>query len=526
MPSSREKVHTHAYGRWEALKEFRFLQHGVAWDADDPCAIQAKRQQVSPRPSLSILIRAGATLVVFAIAALGVENVIATWLSNASHEQREVALGKVAELRAGLENSLSSTIYLASGLSAFIRSVEAPTEEQIRRALRAVYETDGRIRNIGLAPDNVLRYIYPLESNRAALGLRYEDVPEQWPEVRRAMMSGRAVLAGPLELKQGGQAMINRTPVFLESGEYWGLVSIVIDLDRLLQLAKYNESDGFALGVMVGTTLSPDARWLMASYAAVSDAPVSMVIELPGTSWTVFAAPKKGWEDFSRQVWTMRALLYGVLLLGLIFALTLLEGRARARRMADELHQLNAQLATSNDALEYLSRYDALTNVANRRYFDDSYPRIWGQCRRHGLPLSILMVDVDHFKKINDTYGHQLGDVCLQRVASRINYCLQRADDFVARYGGEEFIVVAAGLDSEQARALGDKIRRQVAGTLIEPTDARIEPFRMTVSVGVATVLVQDHIEPEELCRAADLALYAAKNSGRNCVRHQEIGKT
>lgn len=472
-------------------------------------------------------LRLGSAVMLLAIGIFGAEGVVDTWRRDAGNQQREGLMLQLAEYRGRLESAVSSTVYLASGLIGFVRSVPDPSPVQVRTALGAIYESDDRIRNLGLAPANILRFIYPLEGNEAALGLVYEEQAEQWPDVLRAIESRRPVLAGPVKLVQGGRAIINRTPVFLDDGQYWGLISIVIDLDALL--ASVGLSAGGArttVGIFAGPGADQIDAWLLGDQDVLARDPVSMSVNVPGESWTMLTAPAGGWDDFSGQVLALRLLLYSVLLGGVAFLLSLAEGRARAREMAKELTQLNAKLATSNDALEYLSRYDALTNVANRRYFDDHYPNIWAQCRRNKLPLSVLMVDVDHFKSINDRYGHQVGDVCLQRVAGLISSSLQREEDFVARYGGEEFIVVGAGLNDVQASALGDKIRRHISGTLIDPDAARIEPFRMTASVGVSTALELEGIEPADLCRAADAALYEAKHAGRNCVRQQAPRKS
>lgn len=436
------------------------------------------------------------------------------------NEQRDTVAEAAAQKRASIENALSSTVYLAQGLVAFVRSVAEPSDVQIERALQTIFEADPRIRNIGLAPNNVLQHIYPLEGSRQALGLKYQDLPEQWPAVLQAMTTRRTVVVGPVNLVQGGRAVISRTPVYLEDESYWGVISIVIDLDGLLRdTAPLPQTEKVLFQVLGSATEDGKRDVMLDDGPLIGRAPVQTQIHVGGGDWLVLAAPADGWDRFDQAIWIWRVQLYlGVAALS-IFLFAILVSRAEAKRLADELSESNRDLAASNDALEYLSRYDPLTNVANRRYFDEVMARSMAYCRRQSLPLAVLMVDLDHFKSVNDTYGHAVGDDCLIRVASLISQVLQRADDLVARFGGEEFIVLSPGQDITQACALGERIRRAIAGTLIEHDRADLEPLRITASVGVVSVVPDRVLNGEELCRRADEALYRAKRAGRNQVQ-------
>lgn len=436
------------------------------------------------------------------------------------NQQRDMVAELAARERARIEYALSSTVYLAQGLVAFTRSVDQPSEAQINRALQTIYEADARIRNIGLAPDNVLAYVYPLEGNRAALGLRYADLPAQWPSVQQAMASRQTVVTGPVKLVQGGRAVISRTPVYLKDGSYWGLISIVIDLDALLQAQDSGSNTDAVRFRILGDAVDGAERAVMLDDGPLAiRAAVQMPLHVGAADWLLLAEPEGGWDRFDQAILIWRLQLYAGAVALSIFLFVILHSRAEAKRLADELRESNRHLAASNDALEYLSRYDPLTNVANRRYFDEVLLRALGQCRRHRLPLAILMVDLDHFKGINDNYGHAVGDDCLIRVASLITQVLQRAEDLVARFGGEEFIVLAQGLNEAQAVALGERIRRVIAGTLIEHDRADLDPLRITASIGLVSAVPDHAMSGEEICRRADEALYAAKKGGRNQVK-------
>ncbi|MGJ7918509.1 diguanylate cyclase [Massilia sp. LXY-6] len=172
--------------------------------------------------------------------------------------------------------------------------------------------------------------------------------------------------------------------------------------------------------------------------------------------------------------------------------------------------QKEAQLA-----LERLVMRDGLTGIANRRCFDETLHKEWEQARREAGVLSLLLIDVDLFKRYNDTYGHQAGDECLQRVAAILSGQV-RVYDLAARYGGEEFVVLLPQQSLAGAAAVAERIRAAVE--LSAPGDPAPAGGRTTVSIGVATLEGNDPASPEQLLARADAALYRAKEEGRNRV--------
>ena len=171
-------------------------------------------------------------------------------------------------------------------------------------------------------------------------------------------------------------------------------------------------------------------------------------------------------------------------------------------------------LKAQSDLLRQMVFIDGLTGVANRRCFDERLRTEWRRAARDGSPLSLLMLDVDHFKRFNDRYGHQLGDDCLRRVASAIKGGLLRPGDLVARYGGEEFACILPGTDFEGALAVGAGIEHIVRGLQIEHADSDVSGT-VTVSIGVSTSLPDRDANPARLLALADAQLYRAKHSGR-----------
>lgn len=167
--------------------------------------------------------------------------------------------------------------------------------------------------------------------------------------------------------------------------------------------------------------------------------------------------------------------------------------------------------------LERLANHDGLTGIFNRRGFDERLQNEWSRTSREKQPLSLIMVDVDHFKRFNDTYGHQAGDDCLKKVAAVLAHQTYRPSDIAARYGGEEFAMILPSIDEGGASVVANRIREGIAALGI-PHSASDHIGMVTVSVGVATVRPVQGGKAEELIRLADEALYQAKGAGRNRV--------
>lgn len=176
------------------------------------------------------------------------------------------------------------------------------------------------------------------------------------------------------------------------------------------------------------------------------------------------------------------------------------------------------ELERANQHLDEASRCDLLTEVANRRHFDEHLQHVWERARSDGSDISLLMIDVDHFKLYNDRYGHPEGDACLREVASMLKLRLRRPGDLIARFGGEEFIAVlvdaplsTAAIAAERARKGVESLNRAHAASTTQPV--------VTVSIGVASLRPNvPHASPAQLIAAADEALYQAKSRGRNRV--------
>ncbi len=181
------------------------------------------------------------------------------------------------------------------------------------------------------------------------------------------------------------------------------------------------------------------------------------------------------------------------------------------------LQHVKRQLEEANQQLAHLANSDELTGIANRRQFDESLMQSIQRGSRAHKPISLLMIDVDHFKRYNDTFGHAAGDEALRQVAQALSTCCQRSDDLAARYGGEEFAVILPETNKEQAWHVANNIMQAVAKLGIFFTSSPAED-PLTVSIGLATASCSPSLTCSEIVTEADKALYQAKDAGRDQV--------
>ncbi|MBT3258928.1 MAG: diguanylate cyclase [Deltaproteobacteria bacterium] len=187
------------------------------------------------------------------------------------------------------------------------------------------------------------------------------------------------------------------------------------------------------------------------------------------------------------------------------------------KQVEGKLRGSEAGLQMVNEELERLSNIDGLTGLYNRRFFDAALDREWKRHQRNRFPFSLILCDIDYFKKFNDSYGHQAGDECLQDIAEAITMGSGRSSDVAARYGGEEFVVILPETGTQGALKAAETIRRKIRALKIPHKNA-VGRGVVSVSFGVATMIPEKDVEPSILVNLADKALYASKEAGRDRV--------
>lgn len=187
-------------------------------------------------------------------------------------------------------------------------------------------------------------------------------------------------------------------------------------------------------------------------------------------------------------------------------------------RNITERKEAEQKLEEANRMLKDLSEKDGLTGIWNRRAFDEQLNVEWHRASLKSQMLSLIMLDIDYFKKYNDTYGHQAGDICLKQVANALELAVWETEDVVFRYGGEEFVVILPGADVARAERIGEMIRKTVESLAIPHSASEISQF-VTISLGVNSIVPNEEKSIEQFIEGADQALYQAKQSGRNRCR-------
>lgn len=417
--------------------------------------------------------------------------------ANAIDEERIDVVEKLALIRARLEGELNSTLYLTRGMISYVATQPELTWSDFEPIAAEMVAAGRYIRNLALAPENVIRFVYPLAGNERALGMSYRENPQQWPAVKRAIELGDTVVAGPLDLVQGGRGIVARTPIFVQDRTvyppkdrlYWGLAAIVIDADELFKASGVARRVGQLSVAVRGKDGKGAAGAVFLGDAGLFVNPdvVTQTVSLPNGTWQIAAIPMVGWGTRNgaavvvRWVGIFVALIFG----GLVYVLLTLERRNRA-----------------------LALHDQLTGLPNRRLMYDRLHQLAALWERSNAGFALLYLDLNEFKAINDQYGHQVGDTVLIEVSRRLLE-LTRRSDTVARVGGDEFIVLLPNLtDPDILAGVLTKLR---AG-LSKPIPSGNLDLNIHAAVGMARFPEDTH-DADQLVHVADQNMYREKSA-------------
>ncbi|OPL19960.1 MAG: hypothetical protein AVO35_00440 [Candidatus Aegiribacteria sp. MLS_C] len=288
----------------------------------------------------------------------------------------------------------------------------------------------------------------------------------------------------------------------------------VIEMERGQILLKAGQSNQKLYIILSGTLSvhleSPDRAPVAILDAGETVGELSVIDDSPATAFVVASEPSRVLELSEAAFWDLVSFSHA-------FACNMLMILSERIRHSDAAITRNVRMRRrfEKDAL-----LDSLTGLKNRRWIDSRLPRLLDRHQRSGLPLTLVMFDVDHFKNFNDEYGHEAGDTVLASVASSAMDCL-RPTDLCARYGGEEFLVILTGIPKEIGLSVAERIRQNVKATDVETDDGRKLP-PVTVSLGIAEARSDD--VAAILIKRADSAMYRAKTSGRNRTCMEDTG--
>jgi len=284
-----------------------------------------------------------------------------------------------------------------------------------------------------------------------------------------------------------------------------GILGVLICLALiLLSHSEWAEPDLIVLNVVVIYCVTMGRFWPSAAVSVVAALGHFQALALIQGPWGGVAIPS--------------TLLLGSSIGYSLYCNYRLEYQERLSFLLDLQEQsLQAALHQANDELARTARTDALTDVANRRHFDEFLSQVWHDAQQHESPVALMLLDIDHFKAYNDRYGHPAGDRCLYSVAQAVGSCLRKSGDLVARWGGEEFCVIMTGTSVEIARLAAERVRQAVTECGIVHIGSTCSTV-VTVSIGVSAVTPTRDRSLPDFVRDVDAALYAAKAQGRNRV--------
>lgn len=220
--------------------------------------------------------------------------------------------------------------------------------------------------------------------------------------------------------------------------------------------------------------------------------------------------------------------IFLIVSVGIVIAFQRFKWRRLIKREKDlkrEIGEREKELKEVKSELERLTIHDALTEIYNHRWFAQFFEYEWKRTVRKGGPISLIMIDIDFFKKFNEIYGHEKGDECLVSIARILQETVKRSSDIVARYGGEEFVIILSGTDKRGVDVVAENARRAVERLKIPYPSSPLSDH-MTVSLGCVTMHPRQHLDSSVLIKAAEEALYLSKKEGRNRVTHIDSNST
>jgi len=385
-----------------------------------------------------------------------------------------------------VDRELNSLLFISNGMASFISAYRDDLRpEKIKFILKDLWERSKHVRNLGVAVGYKITYVYPEANNLKVIGKDFRDIPKQWPKVKQAVDTRQGVFDGPIDLIQGGKGFVYRYPIYLDD-QYWGIMSTVIDTDEFLDAAFKNtpKNHQFAIRSYESKQVFYGDPQLFADKNTYKQTSI-----VPNGKWEW--AIKNHTNTFTNQLFVYQ-------IIGVLFSLLC---GVMVYRMIHAMRRLSEQ-----------AMLDSLTHLPNRRLLQDRMDAAYYACNRLHKMMAILIIDIDYFKKINDTYGHDFGDEVIKTVANGIKATL-RDTDTVSRVGGDEFIVLLKEFKVlDNVHAIAHKLTEVFAS----PWLVLDKEITIHLSIGISVYDPAHPVSIKELLKEADIALYDSKAQGRN----------
>ncbi len=448
-------------------------------------------------------------LLTFLLAMLVTLGILSQILTVMQQENRLSLMRETGAVQTAMKGTLDSRLLLIEGLVSYVKMHPDISQADFTLYTGDLVGQDKYIRTVGLIKDTTVIYVYPVEGNEAVVGVDLAAVPEQRDDILKVRDTGNSLIIGPVELIQGGQAIIYRVPIFLESsdssqGIYWGQASMVLNIGVLMEDIESEAPPGFRFWVRNAPAENASSKLVWGDPSMLDSAGqprndingtwetyciepgfVGIDIAVPGGIWELYAINPNSINNNSHR--PLGILAGG--LAGAIFTSFLI-----------------GYLILLRNKLRNMAYFDPLTELPNRILFYERFEISSRLSMRNGNRMGIFMIDLDKFKEVNDTYGHFAGDQLLKAVARRLQSHL-RDSDTISRAGGDEFVVLCPLVDSEYKI---DIIIDRLENSMREPFQIDQASISVSFSLGAAT-FPDDSTDLNDLIKKADEAMYDQK---------------
>ncbi|MBI4857894.1 MAG: sensor domain-containing diguanylate cyclase [Acetobacterium woodii] len=410
--------------------------------------------------------------------------IIGMFMNNIKQQEMLKTTDKFINFKSQVEHLVSTNKTLIQGFEAYILMNPGLDESEAYSYLNNLLsKNENQIRNIGVCQDTTIIWNYPKEGNAVAIGVDLSTVESQKALVLKVKNEQLPILQGPVELIQGGTGFIIRLPIVRKDTGYWGQISIVLKGDNIME-----EIDAYAEAAGLNVAIYNDQNKTVPFYGSVStvgQSPLTFDIDPDFINWKVAVSPKDGWDN--------NLLIFGVA----IFLAVLIAAGAGL---------LTYRAIKTNYKLRIMSSYDSLTGLFNRHYLNEYQTMVLASAKRNNRQVGFMSMDLNHFKNINDTYGHNVGDLVLAETARVLKYST-RTNEAAFRLGGDEFLIIMPDIED---RTVLQQARERLSNSFKTEFHLADYPAKIAVSIGTA-LFPEDGDNIDELLQIADEEMYADK---------------